>query len=287
MLTVCSWCQKRTRPDISVSIEDRRRDPRLIQLNYAFLSPIVLRKEMDTLINIGNEQIMRNTSFIDKHPTQFWNLVYVFQRIHLRHNLDQLIIQSKLLQTEQKSNSDTDSGSHSMDSSNSIVEIKLSWDSELVNSSMSHPPMYRVYKEYRKPNMERNLEILKYRHDFLQTIVESIKNNDCNSPLLKMLWEFRRRPEIGVKSIQADSEAETVLVGVRRSCYREALFLLISAVGQDNIEIPLFDQHWNEAHNLLERSARELRVLNDRTPTMRTFNIREYLRPLKTLPLLH
>ena len=57
--------------------------------------------------------------------------------------------------------------------------------------------------------------------------------------------------------------------------------------GQDNIEIPLFDQHWNEAHNLLERSARELRVLNDRTPTMRTFNIREYLRPLKTLPLLH
>ena len=31
---------------------------------------------MDTLINIGNEQIMRNTTFIDKHPTQFWNLVY-------------------------------------------------------------------------------------------------------------------------------------------------------------------------------------------------------------------
>ena len=234
---------------------------------------------MDTLINIGNEEIMRSPIFIDKHPTQFWNLVYglcyilinhfvhififlVFQRINLRHNLDQLILQSKLLQTE---SSDTDSGSHSMDSSNSIgliyfslnsftfilVEIKLSWDSDLVNSSMTHPPMYRVYKEYRKPNIDRNLEILKYRYDFLQTIVESIKNvsvknvssirtlkyrytnkrffqNDCNSPLLKMLWEFQRRPEIGVRS----SESGDVLPGVRRSCYREALFLLISAVGK-------------------------------------------------------
>ena len=45
-----------------------------------------------------------------------------------------------------------------------------------------------------------------------------------------MLWEFRRRPEIGVKSSQPDSENE-ILSGVRRSCYREALFLLISAVG--------------------------------------------------------
>ena len=56
-----------------------------------------------------------------------------------------------------------------------LVESKLNWDSELVNKSMSHPPMYRTFKEYRKPLNERNLELLKYRYDFLQTIIESIK----------------------------------------------------------------------------------------------------------------
>ena len=40
-------------------------------------------------------------------------VILAFQRINLKHNLDQLIPQSKVLQSEI---SDEDSGSHSMDS---------------------------------------------------------------------------------------------------------------------------------------------------------------------------
>ena len=53
--------------------------------------------------------------------------------------------------------------------------IYLSWDSEAVNRTLNVPPMYRVYKEYQKPQNEQNCELLKYRYDFLKTIVEAIK----------------------------------------------------------------------------------------------------------------
>jgi len=73
---------------------------------------MVLRKEIETLIGLGDEALMRSVTFIDNHPNQFWNLLYAFQRIGLKHNLDQLIPQSKILCSEE---SDIDSGKHSLD----------------------------------------------------------------------------------------------------------------------------------------------------------------------------
>ena len=51
----------------------------------------------------------------------FLKIIFLaFQRINLKHNLDQLIPQSKVLQSEI---SDEDSGSHSMDSNPAQGEI--------------------------------------------------------------------------------------------------------------------------------------------------------------------
>ena len=58
---------------------------------------------------------------------------------------------------------------------NFLVMIYLSWDSEAVNRTLNVPPMYRVWKEFQKPQNEQNCELLKYRYDFLKTIVEAIK----------------------------------------------------------------------------------------------------------------
>lgn len=280
--TKCCWCSKRTTPNITIDINDKRntRQKRVIK-TFNFMSPVVLRKEIDNLI-AEDEDIMRQPSFIDKHETQFWNLLYAFQRINLKHTLDQLIPQSKLLQADI---SDEDSGSHSMDSNPPQVMIYLSWDSEAVNRTMNVPPMYVVYKEYQKPKNEQNCELLKYRYDFLKTIIEAIKTNDCHAPLFKILHEFETR-KIGFKMNHGEIDRD-----VRRSCYREALFLLIAAVGQSNIELPLFDDHWFRAHNSLPAHARALRVRNDQTPTQRVFHVREYFKERNghptALPLLH
>ena len=71
------------------------------------------------------------------------------------------------------------------------VMIYLSWDSEAVNRTLNVPPMYRVYKEYQKPQNEQNCELLKYRYDFLKTIVEAIKTvSPTNvSPIVNSILE--------------------------------------------------------------------------------------------------
>ena len=72
-----------------------------------------------------------------------------------------------------------------------LVMIYLSWDSEAVNRTQNVPPMYRVYKEFQKPQNEQNCELLKYRYDFLKTIVEAIKTvSPTNvSPIVNSILE--------------------------------------------------------------------------------------------------
>ena len=74
---------------------------------------------------------------------------------------------------------------------NFLVMIYLSWDSEAVNRTRNVPPMYRVYKEFQKPQNEQNCELLKYRYDFLKTIVEAIKTvSPTNvSPIVNSILE--------------------------------------------------------------------------------------------------
>ena len=185
------------------------------------------------------------------------------------------------------------------------VQMRLSWDSELANSFLSYPSLYRVFIEYKKEEKDRQVEILKYPYELLVTIVEAIKTvrligkldslhsqtiafakiffwhgaaknvflqNDCDAPLLKLLYQFQ--------SLSNGSVSEE---GIRRSCYREALFLLICAVGQGNIDIALFDAYWNKAHQRLPDHAVALKAKNDQTPSQRTFNVRQ---KFGELPLL-
>ena len=64
------------------------------------------------------------------------------------------------------------------------VMIYLSWDSDSINDSMSYPPIYKVYQEYKKQKNERDLTMMKYQYEFMQTIVEAIKT------VSKLLWVF-------------------------------------------------------------------------------------------------
>ena len=42
----------------------------------AFLSPMVLRKELETLLVVSGEKILREQDFIEHHKMLFWNLYY-------------------------------------------------------------------------------------------------------------------------------------------------------------------------------------------------------------------
>lgn len=147
-----------------------------------------------------------------------------------------------------------------------LVGTYLNWDSTLANKSTPYPPLYRIFKEFQKPEAQQNRLLVSNSHikrDTLITIVESIKNNDCQTPLMKLLYLC--------KNLTGNSEENLA----RRSCYREAQFLLVAAVGQRNIDFTLFDRYWQKAHEILQDHAKQLRNSNDQTPNQRVYNCRK------------
>lgn len=60
-----------------------------------YLSPLVLWKELESLIENEGSDIICCSSVVDKHPIIYWNLVCYFTRLQLQSNLPGLILTSE------------------------------------------------------------------------------------------------------------------------------------------------------------------------------------------------
>lgn len=60
-----------------------------------YLSPLVLHKELESLLENEGEQVIHTSKFINQHPIIFWNLVWYFRRLDLPSNLPGLILTSE------------------------------------------------------------------------------------------------------------------------------------------------------------------------------------------------
>uniref|UniRef100_A0A665U941 DENN/MADD domain containing 4B n=1 Tax=Echeneis naucrates TaxID=173247 RepID=A0A665U941_ECHNA len=67
------------------------------QVTVAYLSPLVLRKELESLLENEGEAVLAQPQFLDSHSIIFWNLVWYFQRLGLPSNLLQLVQASPLV----------------------------------------------------------------------------------------------------------------------------------------------------------------------------------------------
>ena len=60
-----------------------------------YLSPLVLWKELESLLVNEGDQALSSPSVVDQHPIVFWNLVWYFRRLELPSNLPALILASQ------------------------------------------------------------------------------------------------------------------------------------------------------------------------------------------------
>ncbi|XP_042338204.1 uncharacterized protein LOC121939169, partial [Plectropomus leopardus] len=67
------------------------------QVTVAYLSPLVLRKELESLLENEGEAVLAQPQFLENHSIIFWNLVWYFQRLGLPSNLLQLVRASPLV----------------------------------------------------------------------------------------------------------------------------------------------------------------------------------------------
>ena len=60
-----------------------------------YLSPLVLWKELESLLENEGDEALGSAAVVDHHPIVFWNLVWFFRRLDLPSCLPPLILSSQ------------------------------------------------------------------------------------------------------------------------------------------------------------------------------------------------
>uniref|UniRef100_A0AAY4E1I3 DENN/MADD domain containing 4B n=1 Tax=Denticeps clupeoides TaxID=299321 RepID=A0AAY4E1I3_9TELE len=100
--TNCPFCGATFVPLLNAEISDLNGSfiggPPLVTV--AYLSPLVLRKELESLLENEGEMVLSQAQLLDNHSIIFWNLVWYFQRLGLPSKLLQLLHTSQSLYRE-------------------------------------------------------------------------------------------------------------------------------------------------------------------------------------------
>uniref|UniRef100_A0A4W4G7F0 DENN/MADD domain containing 4B n=1 Tax=Electrophorus electricus TaxID=8005 RepID=A0A4W4G7F0_ELEEL len=104
------------------------------QVTVAYLSPLVLRKELESLLENEGEGVLSQVQLVDSHSILFWNLVWYFTRLGLPSNLLQLVRASCGVCVCVCQSSESTS-----------VRVRLLWDT-LMPDTDQWPPLYMLWR---------------------------------------------------------------------------------------------------------------------------------------------
>ncbi|CAF1170719.1 unnamed protein product [Rotaria magnacalcarata] len=230
-----------------------------------YLSPLVLRKELENIIETHdpNNSELYKIDFKEKHPILFWNLIWFFRRIHVSSYLFQMLSRSLLNPSDNDTKRDFKKdkcilGQELFDDKNSI-RIRCMWDSAISHSDIAEP-MYKTWEHdgYESCHTPVANALITDEHStvtgkVIRSIVACIEQNDLDNPIRLFIKESS-------KSIRRRIR--------RRSMYREILFLAIVALGRDKFSHDVFDREYNNVFQKLNDKQRQLICDFDRCPSL-------------------
>uniref|UniRef100_A0A3Q3JCF6 UDENN domain-containing protein n=1 Tax=Monopterus albus TaxID=43700 RepID=A0A3Q3JCF6_MONAL len=211
-----------------------------------YLSPLVLWKELESLLVNEGDQAISSPSIVDQHPIVFWNLVWYFRRLELPSNLPALILAS-----QHCSHDDQTPQAFSSEDSKQVL-VRIMWDNLKLHQDKIQP-CYVLWNTHCANSLIRFglcEEGQLFTVELLQGLVRSIKKSDVYQPMsqiIQLLW-----PELGFKR--------------QRSLYRDLLFLALVALGKNNINISAFDREYKLAYDRLTPNLVKLTHNCDRPP---------------------
>ncbi|XP_052008438.1 C-myc promoter-binding protein-like isoform X2 [Xyrauchen texanus] len=220
------------------------KDPEPVTVPY--LSPLVLWKELESLLENEGDQAISSAAIVDHHPIVFWNLVWFFRRLDLPSSLAGLYLSSRHYSKDAQPPQ-----SASEDSKNVLVQIL--WDNPKLHQDPIQP-CYLLWKSYcANPTVSAALweEEQAVSLELLQSVVKSIQKNDVYQPMSQILQLLGTR-----------------LGFVRqRSLYRDILFLSLVALGKSSINIDAFDREYKMAYDRMSPSQVKMTHNCDRPPS--------------------
>uniref|UniRef100_A0A8C8BW30 DENN/MADD domain containing 4C n=1 Tax=Oncorhynchus tshawytscha TaxID=74940 RepID=A0A8C8BW30_ONCTS len=122
---------------VSDGLGQKRPNPMPVSVPY--LSPLVLRKELETLLENEGDQVIYTHKFLSQHPIIFWNLVFYFQRLDLPSYLPGLIL------TSEHCNNGVQLHQTSLSQDSKQVYVQLLWD----NINLHQEPGDPLYQSWR------------------------------------------------------------------------------------------------------------------------------------------
>uniref|UniRef100_A0A6Q2ZFM1 DENN/MADD domain containing 4B n=1 Tax=Esox lucius TaxID=8010 RepID=A0A6Q2ZFM1_ESOLU len=216
-------------------------------VTVAYLSPLVLRKELESLLENEGETVLAQGQLLENHSIIFWNLVWYFQRLGLPCNLLQLVRSSPLANQLAQ---------------NTAVRVRLMWDT--LSPDTNHwPPLYIIWRIHSKTPPHNHPFTLA----FLEEVLRCVGMNEVHKGITLFLDTVLKQP--GPPKIQ-------------RSLYREMLFLTLAAMGRDHVAA--FDKKYKAAYQRLSGSLgrEELRRKRAQPPSPKAVDCRRsFLIPLE------
>ncbi|XP_073715692.1 C-myc promoter-binding protein-like isoform X2 [Misgurnus anguillicaudatus] len=209
-----------------LSLSWRLHHPEPVTVPY--LSPLVLWKELETLIENEGSEIIRRSTVVDHHPIIFWNLICYFTRLSLPSNLPGLIL------TSEHCNRGSPIPREWMSEDSKHVQVQLLWDNIKLHRDQVQP-LYVLWNTHSLGygvTRGLNKQDIMFGEDLLQNIIECIEKNDVYTALCQVLKQSARPNR-------------------ERGLYRELLFLSRVALGEGNIDVDAFDREYKSAYDRL------------------------------------
>ncbi|KAM6202714.1 C-myc promoter-binding protein isoform 2-T2 [Rhynchocyon petersi] len=216
-------------------------------ITVPYLSPLVVWKELESLLENEGDRAIAVADFVDHHPIVFWNLVWYFRRLDLPSNLPGLILSSEHCNKYSKI------PRHCMSEDSKYVLIQMLWDNMKLHQDPGQP-LYILWNAHtQKYPMVHLLQKgdNSFNQELLKNMVKSIKMNDVYGPMSQILETLSKCPHFKRQ----------------RSLYREILFLSLVALGRENIDIDAFDKEYKMAYDRLTPSQVKSTHNCDRPPS--------------------
>ncbi|KAG9333587.1 hypothetical protein JZ751_011324 [Albula glossodonta] len=220
----------------------KRPNPQPVSVPY--LSPLVLRKELESLLENEGDQVVYTHKFLSQHPILFWNLVWYFRRLDLPSNLPGLIL------TSEHCNNGVQLPLTSLSQDSKQVSIHVLWDNINLHQEPGEP-LYLLWRTFlQKRGLLAPTDYQETRN-LLNSIVKNIQNNDVSGPIDLLHLQLQKYPN-----------------GKRqRSIYREVLFLSLVALGRENIDVEAFDREYKQAYENMSPEKRKALSQIDQPPS--------------------
>ncbi|CAD5116854.1 DgyrCDS5698 [Dimorphilus gyrociliatus] len=255
--TNCQFCSKEVVTRLVIYIKDSRKDGSRRELSVLYLNPLVLRRQLESIIENEGDLSLTDENFSIDHAEVFWNLLWYFRRLNVPSNLPGLLAK---------------------DVSSRQVVIRAIWDNLKIQDEVGMP-MYVLHDQSNSPSptvqallTDQQPFSANIRNDLIHFII----GNDILSAIKLTLSERQKLFNVN----QAASSRFR-----HRSVYRNLLFLACFSLGRQNIDLDAFDREYAAAYQqLTPAEKRQLRRF-DQPPNMRTMWARKMFEPLELVAI--